>query len=188
MTRAQACTVITRLLAVVGKTPDPDPIVPPTPDLPSGPKDIQVTTTTATDSKGVTGTAYNITDNGFPTGYLNNGKEINEANITELLSKAKEIWPKDMPWTTPGAANNNWYANPGSIAKSIPNLYGKDGNYACSGFAMMLSDYLFGKNSNPWTKVTNFADLRPGDIFYGGELNGSKDQIEKNGTEEGSFL
>lgn len=173
MTRAQACTVITRLLDVVRKTPDPDPIVTPTPDLSSGPKDIQVTTTTTTDSKGVIGTAHNITDNGFPTGYLNNGKEINEANIAELLDKAKIIWTHGMTWTSPGTTNNNWYINLGTVAKSIPNLHGNGENYECSGFAVMLSDYLFGKNNNPWTEVTSFSNIHPGDIIIQYETNGT---------------
>lgn len=36
----------------------------------------------------------------------------------------------------------------------------------------MISDYLFGKESNPCHTVTNFADIRPGDIVV--QLNTNK--------------
>lgn len=162
MTRAQACTVITRLLDVVGKgpTPDPEPIVPTL-------TDIEITTKPQKDSKGITETAYFVADNGFPTGYLNNGMPITEENVHELLLKANEIWPDELTWGEIGTPNNHWYGNKGMVITYMPDLGGgsTESKYRCSGFAMMLSDYLFGKNNNPWHKVTNFADLRPGDII-----------------------
>lgn len=163
---------------------------PETPSVPSGPKDIQVTTTSATDSKGVTGTAYNITDNGFPSGYLNNGMPINETNVVELLNKAKTIWHDGMTWTSPGTANNNWYTNLGTVAKSIPNLHGNNENYECSGFAVMLSDYLFGKSNNPWHVVTNPADIRPGDIIVSTSQNHSMVAMDtvKSGSRAGAIF
>ena len=47
-------------------------------------------------------------------------------------------------------------------------------SYACGGFAAMISDYLFGKTSNPARMVTNFADLRPGDVIYSKTINSGK--------------
>lgn len=178
MTRAQACTVITRLLDMVGKTPDPDPFVTPTPDVPSSPKDIQVTTTANAMLTNIAdgpyrGTAHNVVDNGFPTGRLNNGKEINETNIAELLDKAKEIWPTGMTWSN-AATNNNWYGNSSEIAKNamLSNGVFASANGGCSGFASMISHYLFGKTGNPVHVVTNFSDLRPGDVVV--RLNADK--------------
>lgn len=159
MTRAQACTVITRLLDVVAKGPTGP--VPSQPDVPTE-KDITVTAKTYP-----LGTAWCVTDNGFPTGYLNNGKEINEANVKELLEKAKAIWPTGMTWTTAGTANNNWYEPTGTASINMP----MSSNYECSGFAKMLSYYLFGKNANPVHVVTNLADIRPGDIIVSNTLN-----------------
>lgn len=162
MTRAQACTVITRLLDVVGKKTTPEiPTQPVTPEVPTV-KDIAVTTSTNS-----MGTAYHITDNGYGTGKLNNGKEINEANILELLNKAKEIWPTGMTWTTQGTVNNNWYANPSSTMRSI-NCH----NFACGGFAAMLSDYVYGHDGNPVRKVNSFEDIRIGDTIMQLNSNG----------------
>lgn len=161
MTRAQACTVITRLLDVVGKgLTTSDSSQKPTQPVEPTVKDIAVTTASAIDAKGVKGTAYTVADNGYPTGYLNNGKAITEANVRELLEKAKTIWPDSMTWTTKGAANNNWYINNG-ISRSIPTL---NSNYACAGYAAMLSDYLFGKTNNPW-RQSSLSNVKPGDII-----------------------
>lgn len=160
-------------VVIFSRWPSYDPGKTPTQPATPTEKDIVVTTTSATDSKGVTGTAYRITDNGFPTGYLGNGKPINDANIAELLEKAKTIWPDGMTWTSPGAAGNSWYSDLGSVAKSIPNLHGTGENYECSGFALMLSDYLFGKSNTPWKEVTNFAEVHVGDIIIQYEANGT---------------
>lgn len=174
MTRAEACTVLIRLEDLLknggGSTVDPDP-GPSEPTVPTV-KDIVVTTkanATLTNVQGgpFHGTAHNIADNGNPTGYLANGKPINEANIAELLTKAKTIWPADMAWSE-ATTNNNWYDNPGTIAKNMTLTNGifTSPNAGCSGFASMISDYLFGKESNPYHTVTNFADIRPGDIIF----------------------
>ena len=177
MTRAEACTVLIRLEDLLknggGSTVDPGP-GPSEPTVPTV-KDVVVTANTnATTNNGsygsTSGTAYDITDNGNPTGYLGNGKPINEANIAELLNKAKEIWPNDTRWTDSGT-QNNWYKAPGTLVRESLSrtATGATQNispqFGCGGFAAMVSDYLFGKASNPYHRVTNFSDIRPGDII-----------------------
>lgn len=186
MTRAEACTVLIRLEDLLknggGSTVDPDPDPDPSEPVVPTVKDIVVTANTnATTNNGsygsTSGTAYTITDNGFPTGYLGNGKEINEANITELLEKAKTIWPNDTRWNESGT-NNNWYKDPSNIVRTMLSSTGTgatDNNspqFGCSGFAAMISDYLFGKTNNPYHRVTNFEDVRPGDVIV--MLNANK--------------
>lgn len=168
MTRAEACTVLIRLEDLLknggGGTTDPDP-GPSEPVVPTM-KDIVVTTASAANNS----TSYSIADNGNPDGYLANGKPINEENIAELIEKAKAIWPNDMTWTERTKSNNNWYANPSSIARTMLSSTGtgasdnNSANYACGGFGAMISDYLFGKTSNQYHRVSNFEDIHPGDI------------------------
>lgn len=164
MTRAEACAVIVRLDNLIvggGTVVDPDP----TPSEPTVPTVKDIAVTTATNSMG---TAYHVADNGFDTGKLNNGKEINEANIAELLDKAKTIWPTGMTWadTTIVTSGNNWYANPGTVTRNMLTTNGvwTDANEGCGGFSALISDYLFGKSGNPCHTVTNFKDIRPGDV------------------------
>lgn len=168
MTRAQACTVITRLLDVVGKG-STDSNTPVTPTV----KDIVVTTKPNTSGHGANGTAHNVTDNGFSTGYLNDGKEINEANVKELIEKAKTIWPESIIWTSSEAynnSNNNWYQNPSSIVRNglgranLGTTRATSPYWGCGGLVSMLNDYIFGKTGNPIHRVTDFADAHPGDI------------------------
>lgn len=162
MTRAQACTVIIRLLDVVGKVSDPIPSEKPTTPTEPTVKNIEVTTNAVSNSN----TTYDVTDNGFATGRLNNGKEITGANVKELLAKAKTIWTNGMTWTLNGTKNNNWYQNAGTVInKMLRTTYNLDTTYACGGYAAMISDYLFGKNNNPARQVS-LSNVRPGDVIY----------------------
>ena len=181
MTRAQACTVITRLLDVVGKTPDaPTPIETPTTPAPLEPteKEIQVSSSNwsgnATDAYGnrttISGDAWTVTDNGFGDGRLNNGKPITEENVIELLHEAEKIWPNGIKWSESGSGNN-FYKNSGTVVSRMLKksntgaILDTSSNFACGGFASMISDYIFGRDNNNFHRVTNFADIRPGDII-----------------------
>lgn len=147
----------------------PDPSKNPTQPVEPAVKEISVTTIPAANNS----TSYSVADNGFATGYLNNGKEINEANVLELLAKAKTIWYNNMTWADNGSANNNWYYNPGAVInKMLRTTYNTSTNTACGGYAAIISDYLFGKNNNPYRQV-DISAVRPGDIIV---------QLNANGT------
>ena len=125
------------------------------------------------------GTSWAILNNGRNlTGYLSNGKPINEENIQELLKLAEQIFPEGTLWTSekqksgaPGLikTTNNNYASPSSEMKSLYlTRYNVSPKTACGGFASFLSDLLFGVNANPVRKI-DATHLHPGDIQI--ELN-----------------
>lgn len=155
MTRAQACTVITRLLDAIGKGPTPEPEKPTTVEVKS----------TVTSSNG---TYYEIVDNGYPTGTLNNGKPITSENITEMMLEAQKIWPDGMVWAEREVPNNNWYQFPSrTVTQALRTYpYNASTQYACGAFSAMLSDYVFGKTSNPMYRLTDLSNVRPGDIIF----------------------
>lgn len=193
MTRAQACTVITRLMGAVGEgavvTPDPTPTTPVTPDpvTPTEPdptpsvKEVVVTGTAGSTNIGktpttptgqISGTAWTVTDNKCGNGRLNNGKEITQENVVELLMKAETIWTDGMTWTgTAAKTGNNWYANAGSIMTNFMSGHGAGNKGGCNGYAAMISDYIFGSSSNP-VRQTTVSNIRPGDIII--EMNGNR--------------
>ena len=163
MTRAQACAVITRLLDVVERGNTTEFAV----------KDIQVSSeywSGHTMDGSISGNAWSIEDNGFPNGYLNNGKPITEENVLELLHEAEKIWPNDMKWSESGP-DNNFYKNSGSVvstmlgAVNLGTQWGVSSNFACGGYSAMISDYLFGRDNNMYHQVTNLNDIRPGDVI-----------------------
>lgn len=138
---------------------DSAPVVPETPV--TGTKDIEVTSETTQ-----WGVGCYVKDNGFGDGKLNNGKPITEENVLELLAEAEKIWPTSMSWTKPGTLNNHWYEWSGSVVdRVLLRNYNESTNYACGGFASMVSDYLFGLDSNPMHRVTDSSKIRPGDII-----------------------
>lgn len=163
MTRAQACAVITRLLGVMEQGNTAEIAV----------KDIVVTNKAwsgRTSDGPTSGTAWYIEDNGFPTGYLNNGKPITEENVLELLGEAEKIWPDGMIWDSQGD-NNNFYGNSGSVSslmqktQATGTVINNSTNFACGGFAAMICDYLFGRDGNPAHRVTDMTKIRPGDVI-----------------------
>ena len=113
------------------------------------------------------GTGYYVADNGFGTGKLNNGKAITEDNVLELLDEAQRIWPDGITWTVPNTYNNNWYQSSGILVDNLlhSNGYNTNSNFACGGFAAMLSDYIFGQKGNPFHRVYDPMDIRAGDII-----------------------
>lgn len=146
-------------------------------DKPSVPsettKDVEVTTMTSQ-----YGTGYYVKDNGFGTGKLNNGKTITEANVLEMLEEARKIWPVGTSWTFSGTRNNHWYEWSGSVVDSVLlNKYNQSTNYACGGFAAMLSDYVFGLEANPFHRVYDPMDIRAGDVIIQKNANGTVSHV-----------
>ena len=127
------------------------------------------TTVNVTSQKLSTGNiAWSVSDNGYGTGLLNNGKAITETNVLAMIEEAKKIWPHGMQWGGDGSGikpgNNEYdlYANSISSARML--TYGCSGTQGCSGYAAMLSDYIFGSKNNPLRKLTDNTKVRPGDI------------------------
>lgn len=109
-----------------------------------------------------------LTLNGYPTGTLNNGKPITAENITEMMLEAQKIWPEGMVWAEREVPNNNWYQFASrTVTQGLhTSPCNASANYGCGAFAAMLSDYVFGKTSNPMYRVADISKLRPGDIVY----------------------
>lgn len=182
LTRAQSCVIINKTLDVIksgagtgGGTTDPvEPPVDPKPEPPVDPEPKPGTETNiivSTRASG-NGTAHYVGDNQFPTGTLNNGLPITEENVIALLKKAESIWPTGTRWTDSGSTNNNWYMEQSAIVSvAISTNHGTSSNYACGGFAAMISDYVFGKTSNDAKRVTDFTKIRPGDIIIAMEAD-----------------
>lgn len=176
MTRAEACAVIVRLDNLIanggGSTVDPDP----TPSEPTVPtvKDVQTSSEywSGNSNTGATsGNAWTVTDNGFGDGRLNNGKAITPENVIELLAEAEKIWPTGMKWSETGSGNN-FYKSSGTVVSLMMKTQttgasiNLSSNFACGGYAAMISDYLFGRDVNDFHRVTDVVNgIRPGDII-----------------------
>lgn len=85
-------------------------------------------------------------------GYLTDGSPITEENITNLLNKFKENFPDGSTWD-----ESNFYRYPASSFGSSA--------YACSAFASVLSDSIFGEDA-PLTRHQNFSELKVGDAVW----------------------
>lgn len=178
MARAEACAVIVRLdnLIVSGGTMvDPDPGTSTEPIVENVQTNSEYWSDSASDAYGkpttTSGQAWTVTDNGNPTGYLNNGKPITPENVIELLAEAEKVWPTGIRWASYGA-NNNFYKSSGTIVSRMmktPNTgvgLNASTNFGCSGYAAMISDYLFGRDVNDFHRVTDVINgIRPGDII-----------------------
>lgn len=116
------------------------------------------------------GAAWSITDNGYPTGTLQNGLPVTEENVLALLAEAKKLWPDGMTWTYLDRArsgNNVYDSDPGtSVGAACVAEYQVSNVDACGAFAAMLSDYVFGPSSNPARRLEDNGQVRPGDIVF----------------------
>lgn len=162
MNRGQAAVVIYRMTLKMnssGENPTPDPEAP-------APKPTTVAVTQeAPDKYGLI--AWTIADNGYPTGRLNNGKPITQENVLELLAEAKKIWPDGLSWNYTGKDTNIYNSGKGeTIAYKAILAHRTNPAQACGGFAAMLSDYIFGASSNPVRRLTDNTQVRPGDIVF----------------------
>ena len=122
------------------------------------------------------------------SGYLTNGEPITEDNVLELLQNAKRLWPSGTAW---GSASKlyigecSWighYLSAGQAVRSAlqPLIGVADGFVGyldmaegCSGYAAMISEYLFGNNGtvNPMREVP-LEEVRPGDVLV--RMDGQK--------------
>lgn len=162
MNRGQAAVVIYRMTLKMnssGENPTPDPEAP-------APKPTTVAVTQeAPDKYGLI--AWTIADNGYSTGRLNNGKPITQENVLELLAEAKKIWPDGLSWNYTGKDTNIYNSGKGeTIAYKAILAHRTNPAQACGGFAAMLSDYIFGASSNPVRRLTDNTQVRPGDIVF----------------------
>jgi hypothetical protein len=164
MNRGQAAVVIYRMtlkMSSSGENPTPDPEAP-------APKPTTVAVTSTPTSNG--DTAWKITDNGYSDGKLNNGKSITEDNVLAMLADAKKIWFDGMQWGGDGngikPGNNEYSSDSTAIGAACVLKHRCSNAQGCSGFAAMLSDYIFGASSNPVRRLTDNTQVRPGDIVF----------------------
>ena len=116
------------------------------------------------------GAAWSIADNRYPTGTLQNGQPVTEEHVLALLAEAKKLWPDGMTWTYLDRApsGNNIYDSDPSTSVGAACVAGYQVSHveACGAFAAMLSDYVFGPSGNPARKLEDNAQVRPGDIVF----------------------
>lgn len=126
-------------------------------------------------------TGWSIVNNEYPNGTLNNGKPITEENVLAMLADAKTNWVPGMNWglKDAGKGSNRYTPDRGtSSAQSairtacMKGVDGMTGTHVISintsqgitGFAAMLSDYMFGPGSNYPRTLGDPLQVRPGDI------------------------
>lgn len=169
MTRAQACTVIMRLLKLIN-------------NYNPGDKD---------NDQYDDGKNQNTGDNNQQTssGKLANGQDATVANVQAILDQIKREYPEGTSWNANGA-NSNWYADgPSSndmtrdVNVAINQNYltrnaytgatgRNDLKHACGGWACMVSERIFGKTGAPAREITNITNARPGDIVLKMDTDG----------------
>jgi len=169
MNRGQSCVTIYRMMQytpAAAPSPEPEPDTP----KPSEEPVSKPTTVTVTSEPTSIGTAWKIADSGYGDGKLNNGKDITQENVLELLAEAKKIWPNGMTWTDNSVTSGNNSYDYEELSKSIAATTvmnnGTHPNLGCGGFAAMLSDYVFSASSNPVRKLDDNTQVRPGDIVF----------------------
>ena len=148
MTRAQACTVIVRMLKLVNKYNPGDND---NDQYDDGKSQVEET-----------------------VGKLANGQPATVENVVAILKQIEREYPTNTPWGPDGTANNNWYKETAgsdvtTLNKQLKNRlgsYGTNLQYSCGGFMAMVSDRIFGKSGAPAREIYSFAEARPGDIVY----------------------
>lgn len=104
-------------------------------------------------------------------GKLANGTDCTVGNVSAILAEIQEEYPQGTTWTAPGAAGNNWYKDPYGDDVRRLSIDGKSLQtqislqYACGGFAAMVTERIWGKSGFPFREVTDAAGIRPGDII-----------------------
>lgn len=155
MTRAQACTVIMRMLKLINK-------------YNPGDKD---------NDQYDDGKNQNTGDQNA-TGKLANGQPATVANVEAILAQIKREYPTGTNFMAYGAPNNHWYSHTCASSHDIKKLMTATGcnnldlKYGCGGFMCMVSERIFGTTGAPAREVTNVSDLRPGDIIIQYNKNG----------------
>lgn len=141
MFRSQAAVVMVRLNEVVNKAADEplvDPETTPTPPAATG------------------------------SWSLKNGKAATPENVIEMLKEIEKQYPTGTPWTDP-TTNPDTPHNPNPVSQYVGDVmeggYHIDSEYACGGFAAMVSDLIFPEEAK-MREVTDFSKVRPGDIVF----------------------
>lgn len=164
MTRAQACTVIMRMLKLINS-------------YNPGDKDNDQ----YDDGKNQNTENNNQNQN---TGKLANGQDATVENVQAILDQIKREYPEGTVWSDPkfiDGAHNNFYAAGTHTGDSTNDVgagikYGTGSvslKYACGGWAAMVSDRIFGRTGAPCREVTDPAKARPGDILVTMSSNGT---------------
>lgn len=168
MTRAQACTVIMRMLKLINS-------------YNPGDKDNDQ----YDDGKNQNTENNNQNQN---TGKLANGQDATVANVQAILDQIKREYPTGTVWSARNLiddAHNNFYAtgtHAGDSTNDVGAGIGKYSNnlslkYACGGWAAMVSDRIFGRTGAPCREVTDPAKARPGDILITVGSNGAVSHV-----------
>lgn len=128
-----------------------------------------------------TGTAWSVADPQNPTGTLRNGQPVTQENVLALLAEAKRLWPDGMTWTYSSrvqSGNNVYGSDPEtSVGAACVAGYQLSHEEACGAFAAMLSGYAFGPSGNPARKLEENAQVRPGDIVFRINPDGSTARV-----------
>lgn len=157
MTRAQACTVIMRMLKLINK-------------YNPGDKDNDQYDDGKNQNTGNTGNQNQQTG----SGKLANGQDATVANVQAILDQIKREYPTGTAWGNPdkGSAGNYYKEGPMSYdttrdVRAAVNKYGSVTlglQYACGGWMAMVSERIFGKTGAPAREITDVTKARPGDI------------------------
>ncbi|MBD5162937.1 MAG: S-layer homology domain-containing protein [Oscillibacter sp.] len=147
MNRAQACAVIVRMMNLINGSAPVQPEQPTQPEQPEQPEE--------------TG-----------TGKLANGKDATTENVLEILAQIQEEYPTGTVWDEKGT-DGNYYAagNNSTDVKAVTNKFKTINNkitstqYACGGWAAMVSDRIFGQTGAPAREVTDPSKIRAGDLL-----------------------
>ena len=151
MTRAQACTVIVRMLKLLDK-------------YNPGDKD---------NEQYDDGKNQNTENNNQPAqtaGKLANGKDATVTNVEAILTELKREYPEGTPWGYSSVPNTNYYKHTCSSNHDVRKLLNSIGGtnfslkYACGGWMCMVSERIFGETGAPAREVTDVNKVRPGDI------------------------
>ena len=149
MTRAQACTVIMRMMNLLN-------------NYNPGDEDNDQHDDGESQNQGETATA----------GKLTNGKDATVENVRAMLKEIERKYPEGTPWGPVGTANNNWYIAPATskprdvVTCTNKVAPGTSLTYACGGWAAMVSETIFGLDGAPCREVYSIKDAHPGDILY----------------------
>ena len=150
MTRAQACTVIMRMLKLINK-------------YNPGDKDNDQYDDGKNQNTSDTGNQNQQTG----SGKLANGKDATVANVQAILADIKKSYPDNTVWNT-----NTFYRASEEVRTALSlGGFTRSKDLACGGWASMVSEKIFGTSGNPGREVTSINDIRPGDliIFFNSE-------------------
>ena len=100
--------------------------------------------------------------------------EITMDDIKATLDELQAAFPTGTSWGAPDIEGTYCYAAGDKDGSDIRALRSIDGtkplqhtsmNYACGGFAAMVSDAIYGTEGRPFHEVENIEDAMPGDII-----------------------